>query len=89
MWVCQFSKILFFFNIDSIDETVYNNCLEDDLYYTYLALKNGYLYNTTKNLYFTNMPTYNSINGYSTTNNTFQFRNKTIDFLKSYFKLLK
>ena len=51
--------------IENLDDRVLKDVSSSDLFYTYVANKNGYKYIQTKETYFTNMKSWNPINPYS------------------------
>lgn len=59
------TKASFFENLDLIDKDVMEHCPSDDTVYTYFATRSGHPYLWAKELYYTNMLPYNSIDCYT------------------------
>lgn len=51
--------------LELINDEIIINCPSDDIVYTFFANKAGFPYVRTEKLYFTNMNSYNGLNGYS------------------------
>lgn len=59
------TKAPFFDNLELIDQDLMEHCPSDDAVYTYFAIRSGHPYLWAKELYYTNMQSYNSIESYS------------------------